>query len=129
MIFVDTSAWIEFFSDGHKETVAKVDVGLAQDLIGIGDLIYCEIMQGLYDSKQRAELSALLLSLPQYNMVGFDVAKQSADNFRLLRTKGITIRKTIDVLIGTFCSMHGHHLIHHDRDFDRMAPHIGLKII
>ena len=56
-------------------------------------------------------------------------AEKSASNYRLLRSKGVTVRKTIDVLIGTFCAEHGLQLIHHDSDFDLMAKHIGLDII
>ena len=129
MVIVDTSAWIEYLSDGHQDTVLKVDRALSQRLVGIGDLIYCELMQGVDDPREYARVSGLLQSLPHYELVGFTMAKKSAENYRMLRTRGLTIRKTIDVLIGTFCAEHGHELIHHDRDFDLMAPHIGLKIV
>ena len=62
-------------------------------------------------------------------MVGFSIAEKSASNYRLLRSRGVTVRKTIDVLIGTFCAAHRMQLIHHDSDFDLMAKHIGLDII
>ena len=62
-------------------------------------------------------------------MVGFAIAEKSAANYRLLRSKGVTVRKTIDVLIGTFCVEHGFQLVHNDSDFNLMASHIGLKII
>jgi predicted nucleic acid-binding protein len=74
-------------------------------------------------------VSDLLLSLPRFDMVGFRMAEKSAANCRLLRSKGVTVRKTVDVLIGTFCAEHGMQLIHHDSDFDLMANHIGLDII
>ncbi len=74
-------------------------------------------------------MSELLLSLPQYEMVGFQMAARSAANYSLLRARGVTVRKTIDVLIGTFCAESGFGIIHHDRDFDLMAPHIGLRIV
>jgi predicted nucleic acid-binding protein len=129
MIIVDTSAWIEFFKDGDIAVVEKVDRYLSQDLIAIGDLIYCEVMQGLRAQRQREEISALLLALPQLNLVGFHIAEKAAHNFRLLRTRGITVRKTIDVIIGTFCVENGLQLVHRDRDFDLMAPHIGLEVL
>ena len=68
------------------------------------------------------------VSLEQ-NLVGFSMAEKSVSNYRLLRSQGVTVRKTIDVLIGTFCAEHGLQLIHHDSDFDLMAKHIGLDII
>ena len=129
MIIVDTSAWIEYLQDGVPRIANKVDLCLEQDLVGIGDLIYCEVMQGIRSARERREVSSLLLSLPQFDMVGFSIAEKSASNYRLLRSKGITVRKTIDVLIGTFCAEHGLQLIHHDSDFKLMAKHIGLEII
>ena len=129
MVIVDTSAWIEYFQGGLPRVANKVDLCLDQDLVGIGDLVYCEVMQGIRSPRERREVSGLLLSLPQFNMVGFSMAEKAATNYRLLRARGVTVRKTIDVLIGTFCAEHGLQLVHHDSDFDLMAKHIGLDII
>lgn len=129
MVMVDTSAWIEFFRGGLPSVVNKVDLCLERDLVGIGDLVYCEVMQGIRSPRAKGEVSTLLLSLPRFEMVGFIMAEKSASNYRLLRSKGVTVRKTIDVLIGTFCAEHGLPLIHHDSDFDLMAKHIGLDTI
>ena len=129
MVIVDTSAWIEYLNGSRSRVVTKVDKCLEQDLVAIGDLIYCEIMQGIRSPRDRSQVSSLLLSLPQFDMVGFDIAEKSAANYRLLRSKGVTVRKTIDVLIGTFCAEHGLQIVHHDSDFDLMAKHIGLDII
>lgn len=129
MVIVDTSAWVEYLQDGHANVVKKVGDCLEQDLVGIGDLIYCEVMQGIRSPRQRGQVSSLLLSLPQFEMVGFGIAEKSAENYRLLRSKGVTVRKTIDVLIGTFCAEHGFQIVHNDSDFTLMAKHIGLDII
>lgn len=129
MVIVDTSAWIEYLGGGLPAVVAKVDRCLEQELVGIGDLIYCELMQGIRVPREQREISALLLSLPQFEMVGFGMAEKSAANYRLLRSRGVTVRKTIDVLIGTFCAEHELQLLHHDSDFDLMAKHIGLEVI
>ncbi len=129
MVIVDTSAWIEYFQDGDPGVSDKVDRSLGREGVGIGDLIYCEVMQGIRSSRQRREVSSLLLSLPRFEMVGFAMAERSAANYRLLRSRGVTVRKTIDVLIGTFCAERGIPLIHRDSDFDLMAPHIGLRMV
>lgn len=129
MVIVDTSAWIEFFRNGEADVVAKVDRCLGQEMVGIGDLIYCEVMQGIRSPRQCGDVSSLLLSLPQFDMVGFPLAEKAAANYRLLKAKGITVRKTIDVLIGTFCAEHGFQIVHHDSDFDLMAVPIGLEMI
>ena len=129
MIIVDTSAWIEYFRGGIPHIVEKVDQCLERDLVGIGDLVYCEIMQGLHAPRQRSQIASLLLSLPQFDMVGFSIAEKSAANYRLLRSKGVTISKTIDVLIGTFCAENKLRIVHCDSDFDLMAKHIGLEML
>ena len=129
MVIVDTSVWIEYFRGGLPRIVEKVDQSLTQDLVGIGDLVFCEIMQGVRSPRERREVSDLLLSLPQFDMVGFNIAQKSAANYRLLRSKGLTVRKTIDVLIGTFCAEHGFRIVHNDSDFDLMARHIGLEVL
>jgi predicted nucleic acid-binding protein len=129
MVIVDTSAWIEYFREGEPSVANKVDLCLDQDLVGIGDLVYCEVMQGIRSPRERREVSGLLLSLPKLDMVGFNIAEKSASNYRLLRSKDVTVRKTIDVLIGTYCAEHGLELVHFDSDFDLMAKHIGLKTI
>jgi predicted nucleic acid-binding protein len=129
MVIVDTSAWIEYFKGGIPHIVEKVDQCLERDLVGIGDLVYCEIMQGLRAPRQRSQISTLLLSLPQFDMVGFSIAEKSAANYRLLKSKGITIRKTIDVLIGTFCAENGLRIVHRDSDFELMAKPIGLEVL
>ncbi len=129
MVMVDTSAWIEYLDGKRSRVVPKVDQCLERDLVAIGDLIYCEVMQGIRSPRDRSQVSSLLLSLPQFDMVGFSIAEKSAANYRLLKSKGVTVRKTIDVLIGTFCAEHGLQIVHHDSDFDLMAKQIGLDII
>jgi predicted nucleic acid-binding protein len=128
MVIVDTSAWVEFFRAGRSAVAEKVDRCLGGDLVGIGDLIYCEVMQGLHSPRERKRVGSLFLSLPRFEMVGFAVAEKSAANYRLLRSRGVTVRKTIDVLIGTFCAERGFEILHNDRDFTLMVPHIGLRI-
>jgi predicted nucleic acid-binding protein len=128
VVIVDTSAWVEYFRNGEPSVVNKVDRCLSSDLVGIGDLIYCEVVQGIRSDRNRRTISALLLALPRYEMVGFSIAETAAANYRLLRSRGISVRKTIDVIIGTFCVENGFELVHYDRDFDLMASHIGLKI-
>jgi len=128
MVIADTSAWIEYFRDGSLSVVKALDYCLEYDLVGTGDLIYCEVIQGIKADKERELVASLLQSLPRYEMVGFKIAEKAAHNFRLLRSKGITVRKTIDVLIGTFCAENDFELLHYDRDFTFMAEPIGLTM-
>lgn len=128
MVLVDTSAWIEYFRDGEPSVVQGVEYCLDQETVAIGDLVYCEVMQGVRSPRQLEEISSLFLSLPHYEMVGFLMAERAARNYRMLRSRGVTVRKTVDVLIGTFCAENGLQIIHYDRDFDLMAKHIGLVV-
>ena len=70
-----------------------------------------------------------LRGIPQFDMVGFPIAEKSAANYRLLRSKGVIVQKTIDVMIGTFCAESGFKIVHNDSDFDLMAVHIGLEVL
>lgn len=126
MVIIDTSAWIEYFKNGLPSVVSAVERCLDENSVGIGDLIYCEVIQGISDKHERDQVSTLFLSLPRVNMVGFNIAEKSASNYRLLRSKGVTVRKTIDVLIATFCMENNFQLLHNNRDFDLIANHLPL---
>ncbi|MEM9375223.1 MAG: PIN domain nuclease [Pseudomonadota bacterium] len=129
MIVVDSSVWIDFFNDKDTRQTAKLDQILGVEPVLIGDLILTEILQGFRDDRQYAQAKNALADLYYADMVGKDIAIRSAENYRALRSKGLTVRKTIDVLIGTFCIVKSHHLLHADRDFDPMEQHLDLKCL
>ena len=93
----------------------------------MGDIVYCEVMQGLASKKDRDSVDELFGALAKYEMMNFEIAERAAANYRFLRSKGSTVRKTIDVIIGTFCIENDFPIIHWDRDFDLMEQHLGLK--
>ncbi|NOZ29108.1 MAG: type II toxin-antitoxin system VapB family antitoxin [Chloroflexi bacterium] len=70
-----------------------------------------------------------LLQFPIFTLGGMEIALKSAANFRLLRRRGITVRKTVDCLIATFAIENGFWLLHDDRDFDPFEKHLGLKVV
>lgn len=127
MIIVDSSVWIPFFNGKDTPETDILASLLGTQLIGIGDLILTEVLQGFRYDKDYELAKIHLTHLPCYPMVGIEMALKSADHYRSLRRKGITIRKTIDVLIATYCIEHGYFLLHADRDFDQMEAHLGLK--
>ncbi len=86
-------------------------------------------MQGFRTKSQIAAAHQVLSQLEYFNLVGKNIALKSADNNRLLRNKGITIRKTIDIIIGTFCIENSIKLLHNDRDFEPMEKYLGLIIL
>ena len=129
MILVDSSVWIDYFN-GHKTWQTNLlDSLLSNVPIIVGDLILAEILQGFRSDNDYESAKSYLSDLPFRQMGGYQVAVQSAHNYRILRKKGVTVRKTIDVIISTFCIMEGFPLLHDDRDFDPMVSHLSLKIL
>ncbi len=129
MILVDSSVWIDYFNR-HKTWQTNLLDNLLSDVpIIIGDLILAEILQGFRSDNDFESAKSYLSDLPFRQMGGYQVAVQSAQNYRILRKQGVTVRKTIDVIIGTYCIMEGLLLLHDDRDFDPMAHYLSLKIL
>jgi predicted nucleic acid-binding protein len=129
MILVDSSVWIDYFN-GHKTARTDwLDSALGNVPIIMGDLILTEVLQGFENDRDFRIARDLLLSIPFMPMINQQMALESANNFRFLRKKGATIRKTIDVMIGTFCIYHEIPLLFEDRDFDPMVKYLKLKIV
>ncbi len=129
MILVDSSVWIDYFN-GRKTWQTDLLEKLLSDVpIIIGDLILAEILRGFRSDNDYKTAKSFLSDLPFREMGGYQVAVQSAQNYRTLRKKGVTVRKTIDVIIGTYCILEGLPLLHDDRDFEPMESHISLKIL
>ncbi len=97
--------------------------------IVVGDLILCEVLQGFRDPKSLRSAEDLLTSFVYFDMVGRDIALHAANGYRLLKRKGVTVRKTIDMLIASACIRHGFSLLHQDRDFDAIEEHLGLSVL
>jgi predicted nucleic acid-binding protein len=103
MILVDSSVWIDYFNGRDTPQTDKLDELLEIELLGIGDLILTEVLQGFRVDKDYRTAKKVLTSLTVFNMLGLEIAIKSAENLRILRKQGITIRKTNDVIITTFC--------------------------
>jgi predicted nucleic acid-binding protein len=129
MILVDSSVWIDFFNGNQTPQTDWLDVSLGNIPIVIGDLILTEVLQGFQSDHAFKTAKNILLNIPFMPMVGKDIALESAANYRLLRKKGVTVRKTIDIMIGSFCIHYNLPLLHSDRDFEPMVKFLGLKII
>ena len=129
MIVVDSSVWIDYFNGAPTREADLLDGLLAEEPIVVGDLILVEVLQGFRDEREARRALAAMDALVVQPMVGREVALAAARNYRALRARGVTIRKTIDVLIATFCMENGHSLLHADRDFDPIEEHLGLRTI
>jgi predicted nucleic acid-binding protein len=127
VIVVDSSAWIDFFRGIQTPETDRLFQLAATTFLATGDLIAVEVLQGVKDDAEFNLVEARLNSLIMLQLGGKTVAFQAAQNFRKLRSMGITVRKTIDTIIATYCIQHGHELLFSDRDFDPFVTHLGLR--
>ena len=127
MIVVDSSVWIDFLNGRNAPHVRRLRAILGIDEIIVGDLMLCEVLQGLESEQAIRDVEALLRRFEIVSMAGDTIAVASARNFRFLRRRGITVRKTIDLLIGTWCIENRASLLHNDSDFHPMTRYLGLR--
>ena len=127
MIVVDSSVWISYFSSSAQTPQTRVlDDLLGRERVVVGDLILAEVLQGFRSDRDDRDAKSLLASLDYRSMIGREIALMSAANYRRLRKKGITVRKSIDCLIATFCITERLPLLHADDDFRAFEKHLGL---
>lgn len=127
MILVDSSVWIDYFRGTSTPQTDTLDALLGSEPVVTGDLILTEVLQGFASKRDFNIARKLLTSLDIVNLAGRDIAIQAAKNFRVLRTLGITVRKTIDTVIATRCIESGFMLLYSDKDFDPFVQHLGLR--
>ena len=128
MIVADTSAWIDYVNGTEATHTDILDFEIERNRIITGDLIIAEFLRGFRVEKDYQAAKQIMENLEYRDFVGKEIAMQAAQNYRILRSRGIAVRKTIDVLIATFCIENGFELIHSDRDFDPMVEYLGLRV-
>ena len=131
MIVVDSSVWIANLRGTGSEAVRKLRAVAEtdDDQILVGDLILLEVLQGARDEAHAACIERNLRCYPVAAMLHDRLAVLGAYHCRNLQGRGVTVRKTVDMIIGTFCIEGGHRLLHDDRDFDPMTQHLGLQVV
>ena len=129
MIIVDSSVWIDYFNGTETPQSNRLDQLLGIEPVGLGDLILTEVLQGFSQDKDYRLARELFSELTVFEMLGVNRAIQAADTFRKLRKSGITIRKTADIIIGTYCIDQNMPLLYSDRDFDPMVSKLGLQSV
>ncbi len=129
MLVVDSTVWIDYFNGLENPQTDYLDQIVDRTPILVGDLILTEVLQGFRDDSDFEEARRALSKYIQLEMVNPELALQSARNYRLLRRKGITVRKTIDSLIATYCIENEHDLLHNDNDFDGYEKHLRLRVV
>ena len=127
MILADTSVWIDYLNGAITPQTDLLDHALWEGILAMGDLIFLEILQGIKDEQQFRQVKSKLLLLDQYTLFSPQMVFKCANNYRVLRKKGITIRKTNDVIIASFCIEEKLPLLYVDRDFEPFSDHLGLR--
>jgi predicted nucleic acid-binding protein len=129
MILVDASVWIDYLNGVANSQTDWLNENLPSQRLGLTDITLCEVLQGVKDRDQVARVRQYLMAFQIWTTGGIDLALAAADNYRVLRDQGITVRKTIDCWIASFCIREGHSLLHHDRDFNGFEQHLGLNVV
>jgi predicted nucleic acid-binding protein len=129
MVLVDTTVWVDYLNDIPTPQTEWLERELDQQRLGLTDLILCEVLQGVRDERQAEAVRRELSKFEIFTTGGIDLAIAAAKNYRLLRAKSYTVRKTIDVWIATFCLLNNQALLHNDRDFDPFEKFLGLQVI
>jgi predicted nucleic acid-binding protein len=121
-VLVDTSAWVDFLNGfPSPEHDALGELLLGQDDVCTCGVVVAEVLQGLRKDKSRGEVQALFRNLTFLEAAGIETYEAAADVYRALRRKGVTVRSTIDCLIGVLAAANGCHVLHRDRDLDAIV--------
>ena len=126
MILVDSSVWIEYLRGSDAPEAGLLDRALSEERLVVGDLIYLKVMRGVRDA-QIARVGRQLRTCEFQALGGRATIEAAVDHHRMLRARGITIRRTIDIVIATHCILNDLRLLHRDHDFDPFEQHLGLQ--
>jgi predicted nucleic acid-binding protein len=129
MVIVDTTVWVDYLNGVTTPQTDWLDQELDRQRLGLTDLILSEVLQGVRDEREAAETRRELLKFEVFTTGGVELAVTTAQNYRALRAKGRTIRRTIDCWIATFCLLNDHTLLHNDSDFDPFEAFLNLRVI
>jgi predicted nucleic acid-binding protein len=129
VIVVDSSVWIDYFNGLTTSATEKLHALLGTETLAVGDLILTEVLQGFRKDSDYKVAKDLMTALTVFDMLGHQNAIKCADNFRALRKRGITVRRTVDVVIATFCVERNLPLLFQDRHFLPFVEHMGLRAV
>jgi predicted nucleic acid-binding protein len=129
MVIVDTTVWVDYLNGRRNDQTEWLLSEIGKENIGLLDMVLCEVLQGVRGESQFQELKEQLLEFEIFCPSSAELAIAAASNFRELRKRGFTVRKTIDCWIATFCLREGYSLLHRDRDFEVFEKQLGLQVV
>jgi len=126
LILVDTSVWVDYFNGQNNTYTDALDRALDEGLVLLGDLIHLEILQGFRSDSDFKAAKQSLSTLDMVELFGNHMVDKCANNYRRLRKGGITIRRTTDVIIASYCVDKKVPLLFQDRDFKPFVDKLTL---
>lgn len=129
MVIVDASVLIDFFNGATNPESQWLDLHLEHQRIGVTSLILTEVLMGLPNERVASAIAADIMEFEVIELHQRELAVEAARHYRWLRTNGHTVRKTVDLVVATYCIRHNHPLLHRDRDFDVFEERLGLKVV
>jgi predicted nucleic acid-binding protein len=129
VVIVDTTVWVDYFQGTQNPETDWLNTELDRQRLGLTDIVLCEVLQGVRNDVVAKEVEGTLLKLEVFETGSVALAREAARNYRALRSRGHTVRKTIDCLIATFCLREQHSLLHRDRDFDPFEKYLDLSVV
>ena len=128
MIVIDSSVWIPFFADIETPETRQLEAFARSETLLVGDIVMLEVLRGARSDRAASIMEAHMHAYLMVRMLDVDTAALAARYYRQLRALGFTLRSTVDLIIGTYCILHGHSLLQRDRDFAAMRDHLGLRL-
>ena len=129
MVVVDSTVWIDYLNGVQTPHTEWLEREITRQRLGLLDIVLCEVLQGFRHERRFRDVRSALLKFEVFASGGIELALATAVNYRSLRARGRIVRSTIDAWIATFCLLHGHSLLHNDRDFDPFEEFLGLRVI
>lgn len=129
MIVVDTTVWVDLFSGRDEPHVAEL-VALIEDDAGIAltDVVLTEVLQGVRREREAGRVEGRLRAFDVLRLGRVEDVTRAAELYRTARSRGHTIRRTVDCLIGAVCVREAIPVLHNDADFDRLAETTTLAV-
>ena len=128
MILVDTSVWIDFFRGVNSVPGRKLcELVEEEEDLALTGMILTEILQGIGKEADFQTVKEYLLDFPIYEPSYPETYLAAARLYRDCRSKGKTVRKTVDCIIAAVCIENNLTLLHKDKDFDLIAACTKLK--
>jgi predicted nucleic acid-binding protein len=129
VVIVDTTVWVDYLRGARNPETEWLEFEADRKRLGLTDLILCEVLEGVRGEQEFSQVRSELERFELFEIGGEELAIAAARNYRRIRTEGLSVQKTIDCLIATFCMANGHALLHRNRDFDAFERILGLAVI